>query len=516
MISMEDDNGLELSLGLSCGGSAVKSKGKNGSSSDTKTEEGDRGNKIVDEFRNFLHGGTQKQDSGTGSKRSDPVKSQENFFNDLSKTAADTDASMNLTTRGLWVTNSSRSGEIEEEKRSEASNKRKMSFDEINNQKKHEIESNPVDLHDKAKTSHISITTEEGSTADNEDVAESEVEGSTSRLISHHDEGSKRYIGVGGSSEVPKEARGFPDSVVDLPGQKRFNGSSENKFKVGNVSYGVPFSVQPVNIMNIPYTISVKESNSSGGPSTSGHPLPGMTQKMPTASNERSSTQPANPGNLPVMFGYSPVQLPTYDKDNSWGLVSQPQQFHPSYASRIPPNSDKHNDGLKIHQAAMQVIARNPSETTPFDGRMLDWGKGEGKQHATEEGSSTQAAEDGKVSGMNHRIKDASDRSTAEGLSLDLSAIKPGIAADIKFGGCGSYPNLPWVSTTGSGPNGRTISGVTYRYSANQIRIVCACHGLHMSPEEFVRHASDEHVNPESGTELVTFPSSNPAASAQS
>ncbi|KAL5768780.1 hypothetical protein ACOSP7_015325 [Xanthoceras sorbifolium] len=516
MISMEDDNGLELSLGLSCGGSAVKSKGKNGSSSDTKTEEGDRGNKIVDEFRNFLHGGTQKQDSGTGSKRSDPVKSQENFFNDLSKTAADTDASMNLTTRGLWVTNSSRSGEIEEEKRSEASNKRKMSFDEINNQKKHEIESNPVDLHDKAKTSHISITTEEGSTADNEDVAESEVEGSTSRLISHHDEGSKRYIGVGGSSEVPKEVRGFPDSVVDLPGQKRFNGSSENKFKVGNVSYGVPFSVQPVNIMNIPYTISVKESNSSGGPSTSGHPLPGMTQKMPTASNERSSTQPANPGNLPVMFGYSPVQLPTYDKDNSWGLVSQPQQFHPSYASRIPPNSDKHNDGLKIHQAAMQVIARNPSETTPFDGRMLDWGKGEGKQHATEEGSSTQAAEDGKASGMNHRIKDASDRSTAEALSLDLSAIKPGIAADIKFGGCGSYPNLPWVSTTGSGPNGRTISGVTYRYSANQIRIVCACHGLHMSPEEFVRHASDEHVNPESGTELVTFPSSNPAASAQS
>ncbi|KAK0570381.1 hypothetical protein LWI29_000296 [Acer saccharum] len=515
---MEDDNELELSLGLSCGGSSVKSKGKNGSSSDTKTEEGERGNKIVDDFRNFLHGATQKQDSSSGSKRSDPVKPQENFFNDLSKTTADTDASMNLTTRGLWVTNSSRSGEIEEEKRSEANNKRKMSFDEINNRKKPERESNPVELYDKAKTSHISITTEEGSTADNEDVAESEVEGSTSRLVSHHDDGSKRYIGVGGSSEVPKEVRGFSDSVVDLQGQKRFNGSSENEFKVGNVTYGGPFSVQPVNIMNIPYTISVKESNSSGVPSTSGHPLPGMTQKMPTASNERSATQPVNPGNLPgpVMFGYSPVQLPTFDKDNSWGLVSQPQPFHPSYTGRLPPNSDKHNDGLKMHQAAMQVIARNASEATQFDGRTLDWAKGEGKQHATEEGSSTQVAEDGKVSGMNHRTKDASDRSTAEGLSLDLSAIKPGIAADLKFGGCGSYPNLPWVSTTGSGPNGRTISGVTYRYSANQIRIVCACHSSHMSPEEFVRHASDEHVNPEGGTGLVTFPSSNPAASAQS
>ncbi|KAI5417269.1 5-hydroxytryptamine receptor 2A, variant 2 [Lathyrus oleraceus] len=36
-----------------------------------------------------------------------------------------------------------------------------------------------------------------------------------------------------------------------------------------------------------------------------------------------------------------------------------------------------------------------------------------------------------------------------------------GLAADVKFGGCGAYPNLPWVSTTNS--NRRTISGVTYR-----------------------------------------------------
>lgn len=72
------------------------------------------------------------------------------------------------------------------------------------------------------------------------------------------------------------------------------------------------------------------------------------------------------------------------------------------------------------------------------------------------------------------------------------------MAADVKFGGSGARPNLPWVSTTGSGPHGRTISGVTYRYNANQIKIVCACHGSHMSPEEFVRHASEEYVGPES------------------
>ena len=66
---------------------------------------------------------------------------------------------------------------------------------------------------------------------------------------------------------------------------------------------------------------------------------------MPTANSEGPGTQPVHPGNLPVMFGYSSVQIPMLDKDNSCGLVSQPQQFHPSYAGRGPPNSGNQNDG---------------------------------------------------------------------------------------------------------------------------------------------------------------------------
>lgn len=351
---MEDENGLELSLGLGCGGSSAKSKGKNGSSSDTRTEEGDRGNKLVDDFKNFLHASTQMQDSSTGLQRNDSVKLQENFFNDLSKANAEADASINLNNRGLWVSSSNRSAEVEEEKRAEAGNKRKMLFDELNNPKKHERDAHHTALHDN-KTSHISITTEEGSTAENEDVAESEVEGSTSKLVSHHDDGSKRFIGVGGTPEFPKGVRGFSDSsVVDLQGQKRLNGSSENEFKHGNLNYGVPFPVQPVNIMNVPYSFPAKEPNSVGTPSTSGHPLTGMTQVMPTSNGEQQTgTQSVTPGNLPMMFGYSPVQLPTLDKDNSWGLVSHLQQFHPSYAGRGPPNLDKLNDGLKISQGCL-------------------------------------------------------------------------------------------------------------------------------------------------------------------
>lgn len=164
----------------------------------------------------------------------------------------------------------------------------------------------------------------------------------------------------------------------------------------------------------------------------------------------------------------------------------------------------------------IQVISHNASEAAQYDRRAIERGKGDGKHHVNEEGSSSMAEEDVKGSSTNLRVKDAPDRSAAEGFSLDFSSIKPGIAADVKFGGSGSCPNLPWVSTTGSGPNGKTISGVTYRFSASQIRIVCACHGTHMSPEEFVRHANEDPANPESGTGLATFPSSNPAASAQS
>lgn len=509
---MEDENGLELSLGLGCGGSSSKSKGINGSSSDTRTEEGDRGNKLVDDFKHFLHGSIQKQDSSTGSQRSDSVKPQENFFNDLSKANTDADASINLNSGGVWASGGNRSADIEED-RPELRHKRKMLFEEISNPKKHERDSYLADLHER-KTSHISITTEDGSTAENEDVAESEVEGSTSRLASHHEDGSKRFAG---RSEVSKEARGFVDSSgADLQGQKRANGSSDNESKHGNLNYGVPLSVQSLSTTNLPYSFSIKESNTVAASGSAGHPLTGILQVMGAPNGEqRIGTHSANPGNLPMMFGYSPVQLPTLDKDNSWGLVSNLQPFHPPSAGRGQSNLDRHNDGVKISQAPMQVIGRHLSEASQFDGRSLERTRGDGNQTA-EEGSSSQAEDDVKGSNVNIRAKDASDRSAAEGISFDFSAIRPGIATPVKFGGCGSRPDLPWVSTTAPGPNGRTISGVTYRYSANQIRIVCACHGSHMSPEEFVRHASDENANPESGNGLAAFTSTNPAASTQS
>lgn len=338
---MEDESGLELSLGLSFGGSSAKPKGKNGSSSDTRAEEVGRGGKMVDDFKSMFDNVPQKPESITGTRRTDSPKPEENFFSDLSKAKED-NASLNLNGRGFLVANSNKPVEIEEDKRSEAANKRKMPFDEIRDQKKHDSDVH-ADLHDRARASHISIT-EEGSTAENEDVADSETENSTSRPISHHSDGSKGFIRVSASSDAAKEIRGSADSnATDFSGQKRFTGSSEKDFKHANMTYGASFSVQPVNTMNVPYP-SVKESSSVGAPSPQ---IPGVMHVMPTAATgERSGAQSVSNGSLPVMFGYSPVQLPMLEKDNSWGLVSRPQQLHPSFVGRGPTNSGTCMNGL--------------------------------------------------------------------------------------------------------------------------------------------------------------------------
>ncbi|EFJ09324.1 hypothetical protein SELMODRAFT_447751 [Selaginella moellendorffii] len=58
--------------------------------------------------------------------------------------------------------------------------------------------------------------------------------------------------------------------------------------------------------------------------------------------------------------------------------------------------------------------------------------------------------------------------------------------------------DLPWVTTTGTGPNGKTVTGVLFAYKKGEVKIVCACHGRHMSAKEFVEHAGGVDVaNPE-------------------
>ncbi|KAK4778003.1 hypothetical protein SAY87_018190 [Trapa incisa] len=447
---MDDDNGLELSLGLSVGGLSGKEKGKNSTSHNT-VEETDRGSKIVNDFKNFLNPGMRGPESTIGSQ-TDFGKPSGNFFSDLSRPSADAGAaSINLSARNLWTGGNYRASETEEEKL-EQSNKRRMLFDEINQPKRHEKDAY-ADAQDKNKIPHISVPAEEGSTADKEDVADSEIEGSTSRTVAHHDS-SMRY-----PSEFQKEVQGL----------KRMN------HEVGNPGYVAPFAVQSMNLINGSPSVTIKDASAVGAPVISSHSFSGLKQAMSAVNGERSEAQPVT-----LMFGYSPVQLPTFDKDNSWGFISHGQQLQSPYT----------------------VISRTSPELNLHGGKTLELSKADGKNILEECAPQNEEKAKGKP-----------ERPTAEGSAIDLSVIKPGIAAEVKFGGCGSYPNLPWVSTTA--PNGRTISGVTYKFNANQIRIVCACHGSHMSPEEFIRHAAEDHPNRD-GSSMSNTSSKNPAASTQS
>ncbi|KAI3754238.1 hypothetical protein L1987_54017 [Smallanthus sonchifolius] len=373
---MEDDNRLDLSLSLPCGGTSATLKGKTTTGSEVRVEEADnRGSKLIDDFKNFLDGSNHKDESTQRTKQSKP---EENIFYDLSKGPSNM----------------------------EVGNKRKNMFDEINNQKRHERDIYLASLQVKPRTPHISITTDDGSTAENEDVADSEA-----------DDVSKRSM----------EVRVSESTGVDLQSQRAFTISSEKEFKVGHVvSHGVAFPGQSSNVNSIP-----------------------------------GSQQPVIPANLPLMYGYTPIQV------------------------------------ANVSAAATPVNAPKP----------FDRAKGDGKK-AKEEGPSMHTEAD--MKGTN-----SIDQSKPEGYP-EYPAIRPGIAAELKFGGSGSSPNLPWVSTTGPGQNGKTISGVTYKYSGTQIRIVCACHGSHMSPEEFVQHAAEEQPNLNGGpVGLPSFSNNNPAASAQ-
>ncbi|KAJ1402806.1 Jas TPL-binding domain [Sesbania bispinosa] len=53
---------------------------------------------------------------------------------------------------------------------------------------------------------------------------------------------------------------------------------------------------------------------------------------------------------------------------------------------------------------------------------------------------------------------------------------------------------MPSVTTTGDGPNGKRIEGFLYKYRSGQVCIVCVCHGSFLTPAEFVRHAGGKEV----------------------
>ncbi|KAH9605049.1 hypothetical protein KSS87_001269 [Heliosperma pusillum] len=419
--SMEDDRGIELSLGLGCGPTSSPSKDRSENSADDKRDTDERTSKILNDFRNFLNAGAQQS-----SQRTDLVKPPENFFNNFAQTASGGNDLSNV---------------------------------DMKKQKNQETDSDSSDLQVKEKDSHshISITTDEGSTGDNEDMAESEVEVSTSKISPHCDDGSRTPGGSASSSQTPKES----------DGKSNISASS--------------FPVQTVNALSAPYSIPVKESPSTSSPNTPVYSV--SMSSIPSSTAGHSRPHAASTGSLPVTLPYSSLQIA--DKDSPWGMAP-PQPVQSPYATRLAPSS-----------ASMQVTYPNSSEATRPGVGLREQLRGLQKP-VTQVGPSSQPE------------GNATTRTNSSSFPSEYPAIKPGIASEVKFGGSGSFPNLPWVSTTGPGPNGKTISGVTYKYNATQIKIVCACHGIHLSPEEFVQHACEDQSRVVPSTGLASLRSSNP------
>lgn len=55
--------------------------------------------------------------------------------------------------------------------------------------------------------------------------------------------------------------------------------------------------------------------------------------------------------------------------------------------------------------------------------------------------------------------------------------------------------DMPCVSTTVDGPNGKRVEGFLYGYrKGEEVRILCVCHGKFLTPAEFVKHAGGGDV----------------------
>lgn len=361
---MEDEGGLELRLGLSCGGSSGKSKCKD-RPSDTKPEEGSSskgGNMNASDgsFKNFFQADVQNKDQ-------DRKQKQDSFWTDLGKCPAPatdnaTGVHGNLSQFGrrqdLWASNSKTTDDDEEKS---GSSKRKSPFEEGNLQKKHEraveyadsVSKSPIGV--TMKNSRVSFTTDDGSTGENEDIAESEAEGSNSWSVPPHDDSAK-------CSDIPKYTDKHALKDPALTGSQMQKGSctsgTESTSELGKGPYGMPMQFQPLNVTTVPYPVPVKVPAPVNAPNTTGFPSPCVMQLMPLANNERPMVQAMSASNPPQLaFGYSHVQLPTLETNSSWAFGSQPQLVS-SFPGRTDgaSNSVHAEDDMKISHGKSSLL----------------------------------------------------------------------------------------------------------------------------------------------------------------
>ncbi|CAN6350228.1 unnamed protein product [Urochloa humidicola] len=472
---MDEESGLELSLGLTLGGSSGKAKARDAPiepKAEPQVEESSSkgGSQTPDApFGKYYQTNPENQEHNSKQRHSPAAPQFGNFWGQPGSSCARVvDGSVEPVSHQPQLPRyqdgrmSNNTGNNSEEQKPVSSN-RNLHSEETSFQNKHQTAGDQPDTFSKssdggAKNAPISISTDDGSTGENEDVAESEAEGSNSWLVAQREDNTMGSVVNKGSDRK----RSADDAAVGFQGKRKpsFSGSESSS---GKLQPGNPLSMQASNVVAVPYQV---QAQVSGPPTITNalnfHPVCPVQLRPPT--NGGLAAQTMNSSSQ-VTFGYPAVQLPTLETSSSWAFGAAPQ-------------------------AAVKDKAEQTSSKQADDGK-----------RPQEAGASSSAH--------------VEDEKAERALPLMGSAIRPGIAPNVKFGGSGSYPDLPWVSATGTGPNGKTISGVTYKFGRNEVKIVCACHGTHMSPEEFMRHASADAPAQENSETLPAFPVGNQAASAE-
>lgn len=332
---MDEDNGLELSLGLSLGGSSGKTKAREAPlepKAEPQVEESSSkgGSQTPDApFGKFYQKSTENQEQNSKQRHSPVAPQFGNFWGQPGSSSGPVvDGSVEPVSHQPQLSSyqdgrmPNNSGNNSEEQKPVSSN-RKLLSEEINFQKKHQTASDQPDAFSKssdggAKNAPISISTDDGSTGENEDVAESEAEGSNSWLVAQREDSAKGSVVNKGSDRK----RSADDAAVGFQGKRQpsFSGSESSS---GKLTPGNPLSMQASNAVAVPYQVPVQVS----GPPTitnapNFHPVCTVQLRPPTNGGLAVQTM----GNASqVAFGYPAVQLPTLETSSSWAFGAPPQ-----------------------------------------------------------------------------------------------------------------------------------------------------------------------------------------------
>jgi hypothetical protein len=309
---MDDENGLELSLGLSLGGSAGKSKARDAllePKAEPQVEESSSkgGSQTPDApIGKYYQTSVENQEHTSGHRHSPVAPSFGNFWGQPGGASTPVvDASIEPA-----------SHQSQEQK--PVTSNRKLLSEEISFQKKHHTGADQPDGFSKssdggAKNALISISTDDGPTDKNEDVSESEAEGSNSWLVAQHEDSAKGSIVNKGSDRK----RSADDAVVGFQGKRKpsFSGSESSS---GKLPPGNPMSMQASNVAAVPYQVPAQVSGPPTITNTQNfHPVCTVQLRPPTNGGPAVQT---TSGASQVAFGYPAVQLPTLETGSSWAF----------------------------------------------------------------------------------------------------------------------------------------------------------------------------------------------------